>query len=268
MDKSVRLWYIFFQSPLHAIGWEKTMRVGQITVGIALAWALATGSAGAQGFDQVLSSKHNLLADGPASPMDSVCGSCHIEGGQTQTSAAWDKENPTKVFPLQHLPPPDPGKGDPETKPFGPSFDCLACHDGVLGNNVHQLGFSGGAPTADPDAVKALQTGLRTPDHPDSITYPRQPDGRMSGDRADPRLKRYWSIPDRDENGVTVPTGPKSAALNLQNIDPNDPAAASALVRTFMGVIHCDTCHNPHNNDTRPFLRVPHKTLCLVCHDR
>ena len=263
-----------FQMATLGIGLEKTMRVGQFAAGIAMAGVLvagfivAPGSAGAQGFDQVLSSKHNLLAAGPSSPMDMVCGSCHIEGKGTETAPAWDNENPTKTFPLQHIMPPALGKGTPETKPFGPSFDCLTCHDGVLGNNVHQLGFSGSGPTDNPDAVEALQTGLRTPDHPSSISYPRQPDGRMTSDRVDPKLKRYWSIPDRDENGVTIPTGPKSAALSLQNIDPNDPAAASSLVRTFMGVIHCDTCHNPHNNDTRPFLRVPHKTLCLVCHDR
>jgi predicted CXXCH cytochrome family protein len=250
------------------------MRVGQITAGVALAWAFFAGSAaalesaGAQGFDQVLASKHNLLPAEAASPIDTVCGICHIEGKETEVVPAWDRENTTRVFPNQHFTKPPLGGATPEDKPFGPSFDCLTCHDGVLGSNVHQLGFSGSGPTGKPGAVEALQTGLRTPDHPDSISYPRQPDGRLSGDRVDPKLTRYWSIPDRDENGILLPTGPRSAALDLQNIDPNDPAAASALVRTFMGVIHCDTCHNPHNNEIRPFLRVPHKTLCLVCHDR
>jgi predicted CXXCH cytochrome family protein len=160
------------------------------------------------------------------------------------------------------------GKGTPETKPFGPSFDCLTCHDGALGANIHQLGFSGSGPTDNPGALQALQTGLRTTDHPDSILYPRQPNGTSSPDRVDPKLNRYWSIPDRDENKFTMPTGPRSASLNLQSVDPGNPASASTLVRTFRGVIHCDSCHNPHNNEIRPFLRVPHKTLCLVCHDR
>ena len=250
------------------------MRVGQITAGIAMVWALLQGIAMAQesvetqGFNLVLSSKHNLLSGGSASPLDTVCGSCHIEDGQTDAVPAWDKENPTHAFSLKHIMEPELGKGTPDTRPFGPSFDCLTCHDGVLGSNVHQLGFSGSGPTNDPGTVKALQTGMRITDHPDSILYPREPNGRLSSASTDPKLKRYWSIPDRDENGVTLPTGPKSTSLNLQNVDPTDPASASTLVRTFMGVIHCDTCHNPHNNDTRPFLRVPHKTLCLVCHDR
>jgi predicted CXXCH cytochrome family protein len=249
------------------------MRVGQITAGVALAWVFFAGSAAAQesapvqGFDHVLASKHNLLP-AETTEIDNVCRICHIDGKETEGVAAWDPENTIRTFTYQHFIKPPLGGGAPENKPFGPSYDCLTCHDGVLGTNVHQLGFSGSGPTGKSGAVETLQTGIRTPDHPDSISYPRQPDGRLAADRSDPKLTRYWAIPDRDENGILLPTGPRSAALNLQNIDPNDPAAASALVRTFMGVIHCDTCHNPHNNEIRPFLRVPHKTLCLVCHDR
>jgi len=250
------------------------MRVGQITTGAALAWILAAGfaaapgPAGAQGFEQVLTTSHNVIPGEAAAPADMVCSACHIEGKESDVVPVWDPDNPTRIFPSQHFEKPPLGKGTPDDKPFGPSYDCLTCHDGILGNNVHQLGFSGEAPTGNPASVEALRTGRRTTDHPDSITYPRLPDGRLDSDRPDPKLSRYFSIPDRDEKGLVIPTGPKSAALNLQNIDPNDPAAVSTLVRTFMGVIHCDSCHNPHTNDIRPFLRVPHKTLCLVCHDR
>jgi predicted CXXCH cytochrome family protein len=244
------------------------MRVARIAVGMAIVWALVPGAAIAQGFDQVLAGKHNMFPGGTATPMETVCRSCHVETNASTTVPAWSKEISITSFPLRHDMQPPMGKGTPDTRPFGPSFDCLTCHDGALGGNVHQLAFSGEAPTGDPDAIAAFQTGLQTPDHPDSILYPREPDGRFSSDRADPKLRRYWSIPDRDEKGVTIPTGPKSAALNLQNIDPNDPAAASNLVRTFKGIIHCDSCHNPHDDAIRPFLRVSEKTLCLVCHDR
>jgi predicted CXXCH cytochrome family protein len=90
----------------------------------------------------------------------------------------------------------------------------------------------------------------------------------MTGDRADPKLKRYWSIPDRDENGLILPTGPVSANLGLQNIDANDPDQTAGLVRTFSGVMRCESCHNPHDNNIQPYLRVPNKTLCLSCHER
>jgi len=250
------------------------MRVGQLTAVRIVIWALSgawiafPGLGAAQEFNQVLSSKHNVLAAGPGAAMDTVCVSCHVEGKPTEAVPVWDKGNSIKSYPMHHITQPPAGKGTPETRPFGPSFDCLECHDGVLGNNVHQLGFSGGAPTGDADSIDAIQTGLRLTDHPDSIEYPREPDGRLLSDRTDPKLKRYWSIPDRNDEGIVLPTGPRSAALDLQNIDPNDPAAVSALVRTYLGVIHCDSCHNPHIDTIRPFLRAPNTTLCLVCHNR
>ena len=237
------------------------MTIGQRTLVSTTIWILLQGIARAQGFDQVLSSKHNVLAAGPASPMETVCGSCHIKSNAAQAAPAWDKQNPTKTFETNHVAPLPIGKSTPDTKPFGPSFDCLTCHDGVLGNNIHQLGFSGPVATYNPNAVEALQAGLQTPDHPDSIRYPRQPDGRLASDWPDPKLKRYWSIPDRDDSGVTLPTGPRSAALNLQSIDPNDPAAAASLVRTFKGVIHCDSCQDRKStrlNSSHPQLsRMP-----------
>ena len=244
------------------------MRWGQVCLGVIAAGFLFTGTAAAQGFNQVLSTKHNILPEGPGSDLDRVCGSCHIEDIEEENIPLWDSERIVSSFPVKFRVDPPVGKGDTETKPFGPSFTCLTCHDGVLGNNVHQLGFSGSGPDKDSGPVVDLGTGLRLTDHPDSILYPREPDGRLSGDRADPRLARYWSIPDRDDIGVILPTGPQSSALNLQEIDLDDPLAVSGLVRTFMGIVHCDTCHNPHDDGVRPFLRVPHKTLCLVCHDR
>jgi predicted CXXCH cytochrome family protein len=250
------------------------MRMGHLAGAVVAVWALLSvwlgmpGAVGAQGFDPVLTSRHNILAAGPSAPKEMVCVSCHVEGNPTNTVPAWDRENPIRSFSLRHVTQPPPGKGTPETRPFGPSFDCLECHDGVLGNNVHQLGFSGSAPTGNPESIAAIESGLRLTDHPDSIEYPREPGGRLLSDRTDPKLKRYWSIPDRNDDGIVLPTGPRSTALSLQNIDPNDPAAVSELVRTYLGVVHCDTCHNPHIDAIRPFLRAPHKTLCLVCHDR
>ena len=187
------------------------------------------------------------------------------ESGETPL---WNPNNQTRSFELWYSMVPSLEKGVKEIRPFGPSFVCLTCHDGVLGSNVHQLGVKGLKPINDPLGLNKLQKGLQSPDHPDSIYYPRQPDGRMVEDRPGTKLKRYWSIPDRDEAGVILPTGPKSYALDLQQIDADDPIETSKLVRTYKGVIHCDSCHNPHDNAIRPFLRVSNKTLCLVCHDR
>jgi len=185
-----------------------------------------------------------------------------------QATPLWDPRSTTQLFlPLPRVLPPF-GKGGPDHRPFGPSFNCLACHDGALGNDVHQLGFASGRGEARSQEMISAREGPRSPDHPDSILYPRKPTGELIGHRADPNLLRYWSIPDRDEGGMTIPTGPKSTNLGLQDIDASDPAQTTGLVRTFLGVIHCDTCHNPHLDQNRPFLRLPTQNLCLSCHQR
>ena len=259
------------------------------------------GSAWADGFDEVLLTQHNLYPAGTDALIRDVCQVCHVEPirdisprvanalpmgmsdqgpgeGDLSLSAEsapttdfmpvaiplWDAENTGHFFlPLPDIP---PGIRDnkKDRRPFGPSFNCLTCHDGALGSDVHQ-------PSVRVDLTKSedLQENRdRSPDHPDSIQYPRRPSGDFATSSPIPSLFRYWSIPDRNENGVVIPDGPMSAALNIESIDLDDPLQASVLIRTFLGTIHCDSCHNPHLNLHRPFLRVSAKDLCLSCHQR
>jgi predicted CXXCH cytochrome family protein len=277
----------------------KAITLAALLVGL---WA---GQAGAEGFDDVLATKHNLFPGGEEAMIQDVCLICHVEQfvdvtpqvaealplayrqellnfeGETLTvrpaAAAeadqiqmplWDPITTLTTFlPLPTVGP-SLGKGSPDSRPFGPSFACLSCHDGVLGNDIHQRGFSSGQSEFRTQEMVSAAEGTRSPDHPDSIVYPRKSTGEFMGHRADPNLMRYWSIPDRDENGVVVPTGPKSTTLNLQDIDAADPTQTANLVRTYQGVIHCDTCHNPHLDQNRPFLRLTTTNLCLVCHQR
>ena len=180
----------------------------------------------------------------------------------------WESQNATEFF----LPIPQMeslhGKREPDKKPFGPSFDCLTCHDGALGNDVHQGGISAGGGEIRKREVIAVKDDARASDHPDSVIYPRSVTGTFSAHSANPNLKHYWSIPDRDSNGLIMPTGPISASLGLMNIDPDNAYQTTGLVRTFFGMIHCDSCHNPHHNENRPFLRVSANDLCVVCHQR
>lgn len=229
----------------------------------------------AQGFDEVLVTTHNLSVGGPDSLIGDVCLVCHIKTISVSLSALesglkplWDSNHTTEFF----LPIPQMeslhGKGEPGKRPFGPSFDCLTCHDGALGNDVHQRGISAGGGEVRKREVIAVKDEVRASDHPDSVVYPRSVTGAFTAHSANPNLKRYWSIPDRDSNGVIIPTGPKSASLGLMNIDPNNTFQTTGLVRTFFGMIHCDSCHNPHHNENKPFLRVPANDLCLICHQR
>ena len=272
---------------------------------ILIAGFLWSAGAWAQGFDEVLVTTHNLSVGGDDSLIRDVCLVCHIEpitavspqvvealpmGLQAEESDLGEESLSQPLVPLS-----DPGagyrplwdsnyttdfflplpgmeslmrEGEPDKRPFGPSFDCLTCHDGALGTDVHQRGFSAGGELDRIREMITVKEDARLLDHPVSIIYPRKTTGEYAAKSANPNLKRYWSIPDRDIDGVIIPTGPNSVSLGLMNIEQDNALQATGLVRTFLGMIHCDSCHNPHLDQNRPYLRVPSNELCLVCHQR
>ncbi len=63
---------------------------------------------------------------------------------------------------------------------------------------------------------------------------------------------------------------PKSHGLDKSMFPEGDDMSASDLPYTTGGSennnIECSTCHNPHDNTNRPFLRVPINDLCEKCH--
>lgn len=162
----------------------------------------------------------------------------------------------------------------PYNHPTGSSLICLSCHDGALGGDMHGINVDNpriGA-SAQP-AWNGMAGPLGAPplsrvDHPVSIIYPRKPDGVFVPHNATVTRSRYWALPNRHETGLTLPTAGTSSYLDLPKSDVSNAAQLSTLVRTTDGLMECDSCHNPHSEKVSPFLRVPSKTLCLVCHDR
>jgi len=206
-------------------------------------------------FSSVNHTSHNLGFSN-----DEACIFCHMAGevykpSQASDAAAaprtvsfspplWDKKTSIQTFQLIPL---SPVETPESSHPFGPSSACLACHDGALAAGIHDARLN----------------------HPISLAYPRQPDGHFVPRRNTPNLLRYWSIPDRTPSGVILPTGPQSQYFSLPTgSNSGDLSVSATVVRTTLGYIHCDSCHNPHDNSTAPFLRASSKTLCLICHDR
>ena len=63
---------------------------------------------------------------------------------------------------------------------------------------------------------------------------------------------------------------PKSHGLNLSEIPDGDDASRSGFpyaAGSEDGNIECSTCHNPHDDTNRPFLRAPINEICLKCHE-
>jgi predicted CXXCH cytochrome family protein len=247
--------------------------------------------------DEVIQSRHNLLV--PSLSTSSSCTVCHTDAIPWQSATqkkepanAAAPEGETKVVtpPVQPKPAP-PLWGSKEAKPYnisatlsqgvqpynhptGSSLTCLACHDGALGKDMHGINVDQprlGAEANVPWNGTAGQRGappLSRVDHPISVLYPRKPNGHFVPLNPSVTFSRYWALPDRHPGGLTLPTAGTSSYLDLPEGKASSPETLSNLVRTTSGMVQCDSCHNPHSEKIRPFLRVPSATLCLVCHDR
>jgi predicted CXXCH cytochrome family protein len=257
----------------------------------SLALLLASGPLwAAPPFDEVVKTPHNLLPARGLVDLKNVCLICHadeqvLEEEETrrgeETAATRGEPLAEAILPGRSVqeslagPLWSPGSKDQtftlinslwtlqstaDRKPFGSSSACLGCHDGALARDVHeeQKGLLGTSATRE-----------RPLDHPTAVPYPRRPSGIFSTERPTPGSQRYWSIADRTGEGIAMPSGPVSDLFRLPNgVDPKDPTVVAMVVRTSYGIVHCDSCHNPHINQYPPFLRTPPRDLCFVCHDR
>jgi predicted CXXCH cytochrome family protein len=126
-----------------------------------------------------------------------------------------------------------------------PASFCLSCHDGVIGSDIHGL--------------KRLNGKFQ--DHPIDVVYPRESNGHFIPALPLPNELRYWSVPDRNDAGIVLPTGPVSEYFT----ERSQPVLA---VRTSYGKVSCGSCHNPHSSKVSAYLRESPENLCLVCHIR
>lgn len=242
--------------------------------------------------DEVIQSRHNLLV--PSATAPNSCTVCHTDAIPWQAAQKKDPltaaPGPDEAPSQKREPAPPlwitggakpytvvatlPSEKQPYNHPTGSSLTCLACHDGALGKDMHGVNVDPprtGAEANVPWDGTVGQRGappLSRVDHPISIAYPRKPNGRFIPENPGVTLSRYWTLPDRHADGLTLPTTGSSSYLDLPEEKVSSPELLSGLVRTTSGMVQCDSCHNPHSEKIRPFLRVPSATLCLVCHNR
>lgn len=220
-----------------------------------------------ESYDTVLNSPHNFFARSEFPIGSRVCYGCHAEGprrgGLTLTAPPPDGAaapeglaSSGEALPSDTetvLPPPLWQRGaksySVSLTTGGSSTACLGCHDGVLGREVHLIG----------------QPQTPVFDHPYNVVYPRRANGQFIPERPMVNQYRYWSIPDLRHGDLVMPTGPTSSALAVPS---HSATAGGHVVRTLEGRVQCDSCHDPHDNGSAPFLRAPAQDLCLICHDR
>ncbi len=258
---------------------------------LSLLSVMSVGS-NATPIDEVYQTRHNLVA--PFLTSSKVCTVCHTESipslGRKKEGVPEKETNPPPdarkkriSFPplwnTQGVKPYDIAGDLPSNKrtynhPTGSSLVCLSCHDGALGADMHginvgdpRVAASGNIPWTGSVGAREAPPLSRV-DHPISILYPRKPQGMFVPVNPTITRSRYWSLPNRHPGGFTLPESGTSSYLDLPVKNVSSPEHLSTLVRTSSGRVECDSCHNPHSEKVRPFLRVPSATLCLICHDR
>ncbi len=206
---------------------------GGLVGALALAGLLlATGGAVAQ--TEIARTKHNLTASGPGTFRESDPKAHLCVFCHTPHNA-----NPTRPLWNRLL----SGAtytlygsstlGASPTQPTGSSRLCLSCHDGTLALGALRRAPEGSAFTLGPLTGPALLGTDLSDDHPVSFVY--------------------------------------DSLVATQDGELADPATLTGPVRLDGSQqVQCTSCHNPHEDRNRKFLRVDDRSggLCTACHTR
>jgi len=145
----------------------------------------------------------------------------------------------------------DPGELDmlADAQPTGNSVSCLSCHDGTVGLDEilnPPNGYTGEGPAANPiEACGLCHSG-------------GNPRGGLD-------FEGVWFKPEdlRDQHPISILYAPG------RDLGFNSAAEIQAAgLKLFDGKVQCMTCHEPHSQRFRPFLRIPNtgQNFCMVCH--
>lgn len=190
----------------------------------------------------IINSKHDLSAGslngGITSSESQVCIFCHTPHNATaNTPPLWNRGIGAGSYQMYS----NPGgiQGQIASAPDGGSELCLSCHDGTIALNSIINESASGTPTL---------TDARTPSH---LTA----EGKLTG---------YALIGTDLSNDH--PISITYAYLDDEGL--NDPATLSLPL--YNNKVQCSSCHNVHNPDNTPFLRINNlgSALCLECHNK
>ncbi|MFQ5773636.1 MAG: cytochrome c3 family protein [Kiloniellaceae bacterium] len=188
----------------------------------------------------IVNSEHDLSTR--TTTTDEVCVFCHTPHNTADPATLpvplWNRQSSTTTFTMYSSPTLDMVIA---TQPQGVSAACLSCHDGVTAFDA--LVNNPGITLPDtmgtgPEAVGA--GGDLTNDHPVSITY-----SVGTGPGQDPGFNAAVA---GKVNGLPLFRAPGGTGDGDQ--------------------VECATCHNVHDPDFDPFLRISNaaSALCTSCH--
>jgi len=179
----------------------------------------------------------NRIAD-----FDEICVYCHAPHWGAGPTPLWNRPNPAGGYRMPEINDPDMIQ-DPQ--PTGNSVKCLSCHDGTIGLDgviKPPITFSGPRFGQTIDECEGCHSG-------------GNPAGGID-------WEGVWLDTDlRKQHPFSVLYDP-SRDPNFRSIAEVE---AAGLV-LYDGKVQCMTCHEPHTERYRPFLRIPRTGFCSVCH--
>ena len=195
---------------------------------------------------------HNLLV--PAQNTDGdmvqqiadygeICVYCHTPHNAAGAAPLWNRPTPTGPYRMY-----DDGTAMPmDPQPTGNSLRCLSCHDGTIGLDgvlIPPSSFSGPIWGERIDECEGCHSG-------------GNPDGGID-------WEGVWLDTDlRTQHPISIVYDPTltSGFRTVAEVQ------ASGL-QLYNGKVQCMTCHEPHTQQFRPFLRISNAggQLCSACH--
>ena len=162
-----------------------------------------------------------------------VCIYCHTpHNANGSTTVLWNRDlKDPSVYTLYN-------SSTLEEQPVGPgsvSLLCLCCHDGII----------------------STENIL-----PDFSFHGKSPECTNCHSMLDPAAAPFTDL--SDDHPVSIPYSLVSPGLHERPINDVFPNG----VRLFEGRVECASCHNVHDPDNRPFLRIADSgsALCYTCH--
>ncbi len=199
------------------------------------------------GQTSILGTKHNLSASSGTGTIKAfserqVCVFCHTPHSPTGSTQLWNHTPTAQTYTLyssdylNNLNYTTPNQPNPRSKL------CLSCHDGTVAlgavyappwNGPREIVMANGVTTMPESSPGNLGVSL-TNDHPVGFIYDQTRDNEL--------VARSW---------------PWNTSVKL------DPDASN-------GTVECHTCHDPHNNENKKFLRMnnTNAALCTFCHNK
>lgn len=210
----------------------------------------------AQFGNKVSDTPHNLreaTKDGmPVSDYGEICVYCHTPHNSNTAIEAplWNRSVPAGPYTMYDSPSIDM---DIANSPQGVSLACLSCHDNTIAlDQIVNIPSGAFGTTPSGTTIETCATQCHVGDNPvDGINFEGT---ALNTDLSNDHPISVTYDPSKDPQFHPA-SGGKVGSLPLYGANSDR--------------VECASCHNPHDNSKRPFLRMANNNsaMCLTCHD-